>query len=75
MAKNKIILVGLLWIALCLPSYTLVGNDGHTVRVIARSYLGVTEKGGITKALLIRDYNQRWLKEGGNLAMLGVHSL
>ena len=49
MAKNKALLVGLLWIALCIPSYTLVGNDGHTVRVIARKYIGVTEKGGNNK--------------------------
>lgn len=46
MAKNKTLFSCLLWIALSLSSNSLLSHDGNCVRVIAESFVGVSEKGG-----------------------------
>jgi hypothetical protein len=46
MAKNYIIHLCLLWIALSIPLYTVADNDGYCVRATAASFVGVREKGG-----------------------------
>ena len=64
MAKNKIILVGLLWIALLFPANPLVSNDGYCVRVTASSYVGVREKGGNNQGFTKRDFRQLMVEQG-----------
>ena len=64
MAKNKIVLVGLLWIALLFPSNPLVSNDGYCVRVTASSYVGVREKGGNNQGFTKRDFRQLMVEQG-----------
>lgn len=46
MAKNYIVHLCLLWIALSIPVYTVADNDGYCVRATAASFVGVREKGG-----------------------------
>jgi hypothetical protein len=46
MAKNKVVLICLLFILSFIPTYSVVANDGYCVRVTANSYVGVREKGG-----------------------------
>jgi len=60
MAKNKIILVGLLWIALLFPANPLVSNDGYCVRLTAESFIGIHEKGGNNQGFTDRLERQGW---------------
>lgn len=64
MAKNKIILVCLLWLALIFPSNTLVSNDGYCVRVTAESFLGIYEKGGNNRGFTDKYFRQLLEKQG-----------
>ena len=64
MAKNKIILVGLLWIALLFPINPLASNDGYCVRVTASSYVGVREKGGNNQGFTKREFRQLMVEQG-----------
>jgi len=64
MAKNKIILVGLLWIALLFPINPVAGNDGYCVRVTASSYVGIKERGGNNQGFTSWSF-RRLMEENG----------
>ena len=64
MAKNKIILVGLLWIALLFPANPLVSNDGYCVRLTAESFIGIHEKGGNNQGFTDRYFRKLMEKQG-----------
>lgn len=64
MAKNKVILVCLLWLFIFLPSYTTLADDGYCVRVTAASYVGVKEKGGNNKSFTKWAFRQLMVENG-----------
>jgi hypothetical protein len=64
MAKNKIILVGLLWIALLFPANPLVSNDGYCVRLTAESFIGIHEKGGNNQGFTDRYFRKLMERQG-----------
>jgi hypothetical protein len=64
MAKNKIILVGLLWIALLFPVNPLVSNDGYCVRLTAESFIGIHEKGGNNQGFTDRYFRKLMERQG-----------
>jgi len=64
MAKNKVILISLLWIFIHLPLYSIFANDGYCVRVTASSYVGVREKGGNNQGFTKWDFRQLMVENG-----------
>ena len=68
MAKNKVILNCLLWIALILPGNSVASydsyGDGYCVRITADSYIGIHEKGGNNKGFSNPEFQKLMYKQG-----------
>ena len=64
MAKNKAVLVCLLWLFSLLSSYTASANDGYCVRVTAASYVGIKEKGGNNQGFTKWSFRQLMVQNG-----------
>jgi hypothetical protein len=64
MAKNNLIHLCLLWLALSIPVYSVADNDGYCVRATAASFVGVREKGGNNKGFTDKDLQTQLYKAG-----------
>lgn len=64
MAKNQVIYICLLWFFIFLPSYSMVADDGYCVRITAREYVGVREKGGNNQGLTDKDLQKQMARFG-----------
>jgi hypothetical protein len=64
MAKNKAILICLLWVFTILPVNSLFSNDGYCVRLIAESFIGISEKGGNNKGFTDPYFRKLMEKQG-----------
>jgi hypothetical protein len=64
MAKNKVILICLLWVFTILPTNSLVSNDGYCVKLTAGSFIGIVEKGGNNKGFTDPYFRKLMEKQG-----------
>ena len=64
MAKNKVILISLLWIFTFLPIHIVSADDGYCVRVTAASYVGIREKGGNNQGFTKWSFRQLMVENG-----------
>lgn len=64
MAKNKVILICLLWVFSILPTNSLVSNDGYCVKLTAESFIGIVEKGGNNKGFTDPYFRKLMEKQG-----------
>jgi hypothetical protein len=64
MAKNKTLLIGLLWLFSFIPVHNLVANDGYCVKLTAYEYIGVREKGGNNRGFNDADLQKILAKAG-----------
>jgi len=64
MAKNKAILICLLWVFSILPTNSLVSNDGYCVKLTAESFIGIVEKGGNNKGFTDPYFRKLMEKQG-----------
>lgn len=64
MAKNKVILISLLWIFTFLPIHIVSADDGYCVRVTAASYVGISEKGGNNQGFTKWSFRQLMVENG-----------